>query len=371
MDEPQNDECIICRSYYRDPYFCSDGWSYCKECITKWTNTSGIPWKSPFTNKLIYSSPLLVRDEKRHCLSLEHLHYQLSVELSHCSMKGALRVCADLGLAITENEIYDVLCCCMQSTETMTVDEFWIAVSICQSLPDCILSVIARSGLTLWDALKEDLSSSRRPLVEMTTLTLLTRCACEAANFEFALPLLSHLCRRSAFCDAIAIPPQQPKSRYEGRYERCTHSMSSEATVFVNSRTAAHLTIPHDGSPATVQTTTGERFVFPARKGTLPFNTDWVARRGPGATTVFPDNSCDEGTVSDWTCPVECTVFEQSIAYIPPGTKYIPFAQREVSQSGLHADLLEILCNSSAVASSQTPPVSQDHGSSKRRRRRN
>lgn len=344
MADDMADECIICRGPFKDAYFCSDGWSYCRECIIRWTAPSGIPWKSPVTNKLVYTPPLLARNERLRCLTIQALHTQLTESIAAKRVVETMRICGDLGSAITDTERVDALNCLTNNTvETLGVDEFWAAIGIAHRDSSQLLSVIVESGGVIWDALKEDLTSYRRPLVRVGVLEEMTRCVCEIGLSEFALPLLAHLCRRSSYCDAITIPPQQPKSRFEGRYERCTSSTEDTGLVFVSPRTASQLFIPSDGSPASVQTTSGERFVFPANKSTLPLLMDWQERRGD-ATAVFPDyNPYEDDTATEWTCPFDFSVFEQPLPYLPTATRYMPFVQREVCHSQLHAELLETL----------------------------
>jgi hypothetical protein len=346
-DALATDECIICRSPFKDAYFCSDGWSYCRECILRWTATE-TPWRSPISNKLIYAPALLVRDERLRCLSIQNLRVKLVEAIAFCRGVEALRICGDLGNVITDTEKFETLAC-WDGLEVMKVDEFWVAIGIARCDSSYLLSVISqKGGAVLLDALREDLLSHRRPLVLLGVLEEMARCACEAGLCEFALPILVHLCKRSSFCDAIVIPAQQPKSRFEGRYERCFSGSEESALVFVRSRDLAQLTIPSDGSPASVQSLSGERFVLSERRDSLPFQMDWRQRRNLKAT-VFPDYNPDEeeasSCIEEWICPYDCSVFEQTPAYLPTETKYMPSVQREVSQSLVHAELLEVLTN--------------------------
>lgn len=67
-------ECVICMDYYDDPWMCSDGFVYCRDCAGRWIG-DGDEWISPRTN-LRFSSvdAFLSRDVMRACAALECKH---------------------------------------------------------------------------------------------------------------------------------------------------------------------------------------------------------------------------------------------------------------------------------------------------------
>lgn len=311
------------------------------------------------TNEFIYTVPLLVRNQKLRCLSIQRLHAELQESIDASDSLRAIRIAADLGQALSDAESTNVLNCFIQTETVVGPEELWVLISLTTSDEMQLLAVLSVVGTaTMAAALKEDLQHPRRPYVQVYVLEEVTRCACKHGLFDMALILMAHLCRRVAYCDAFDVLPQHPRSRFEGRYERCI-SGDSKAVMYVHVRSTSILFLPLDGSPAHIQTQNGEHFAFPAAAATsFRDPCAWSERK----ELQFGEN--EASFTSDWTCPLECSVFERMPMHVPPEMRYRLRVDRELCRTNTYAEFLELL---SAATQQQSPP---DNGEPKRHRRR-
>lgn len=322
-------QCNICLDVWDDPVVCSDGYAYCRDCISKWIGKNET-WKSPRNNQW-YDSVEAIRgsDSER---ALQSLAFKQTIIPSLSCLREKAEQAAQLAHfgkpVVTPATCRDILSELIRQSKVGTVDSF------------VLLDLAYRSGSwgiispgAVLDIIKRDENSRDAPLVDLgvllATLHAFTANTTTRHRHSVAAALESHLWVRAGMIDSVRIPADRHPSGHEGRYFRSMlkeHSPdgfhrvafkheTSDHTLFLGTVLPAPNTVIDSVSHTVLEHKQGKdkRYISYCVEEIPTAQTFWRERRG---NIPFPDSGSEE-VETVLRPPPKCTILEEALVYLP------------------------------------------------------
>jgi hypothetical protein len=363
-------ECVICLEYYDDPWLCSDGFVYCRECIGRWIG-DGEEWISPRTNlRYTSSEAFLARDVARACAALECKH-AAAAQL----VRGGLQIEPVKGLRDLVLIRHKGIVAALPETVRAALDTVlrpsplakpldWAAVP--SVVLYSVLELAVQAGrvaelldhaLILRRLLLLDARVHEVPFVAMhiwsELLQLSLRDPC--ADPELLDLLWHHYSWRCTRRDAVCFTPEALASRglhekFEGVYARSSMLLADAHLVaFECSDSGARFyasqapsMCPTGEVESRLQLGNSTAFFTSQSRGMLPGEAlFWALRRGVDWLPVFPDAGSEEDAcvappsvdpeLAD-ALSHDLAVLEKRVVYLPRHVEYLSAAEAGESE---------------------------------------
>jgi hypothetical protein len=332
--------CVICLQVYDDPCFASDGYIYCRICLSRWAAT--IPWISPRTNLSIPLAAIVRSAASALAGSLALRRETLQEDIKSDKALASVACSFDRGTFLaTPMEASAVLA--RVRVETCDLRSYLYAFELTARdpgiCPDFKMVLVVEN---LGGLLHRDAYALESPLLRMGSLMSLFHAMIERlahktpCSLALGRMLLTHLDLRFGMVDEIIVPHRNGKNLPAGSYLRSDSQVPGSYVRFASP----------DGIPCCIEILvqgTGRRGSLetpmpPARfryhDGTCinlnlgtqdPPSEVWKVRRQ--GLQVFPDN--DDGfshysPMPCWPEEAQLFVYERAIIGMPEGFSYIP-----------------------------------------------
>ena len=303
--------CVICKDVFVNPFFCTDGFTYCKNCIGLWEQVSGNQWLSPRSNRVIYDKALLVRNEQM-VIEVRKYNLQIYNDLIKCdqiaSKIQALSMYCDNSPMYSRAEGISTL----RTIGANSPNSFNNLNARAHIILDCCYNTdrlkMFLLGGHLNSLLSSDKSDSSIPFVSLRVLIRLSEVLTDIIDSDVlasaAQNLIDHLFYRESTIDVIQI---MRHSILDGVYFRSVDGTESTYVEFVSfNETGVESTmhVPTDSfhglnedfRETCIITENGARKYYASQQGSNISSgvSRWAARKA--TETVFPDN--DDGCAS-------------------------------------------------------------------------
>lgn len=370
--------CPICKEVFRDPIMCSDGFCYCRECISEWVKGNK-KWTSPLTNCAHYGTALLTQDLLRAGVSLQYHRDRIRsmpvlerFKNMPYNFFGINPLCTteDCASIIGDKSIIKLVRREKPKWHSAFLDLCWRANALQKFPADCVIDFCRYER------------NSKSPFVQREIIRRLLHLSGERykhlpnQNLKDALlECRYHYIWRLQQIDAVYVPDDRSptltslvlvRHSYMPVSANYTHWISTTGACLFLPRLPAHKSCLQEPMYCEIAAaTTGSTYKSQC-EAALDKRILWRRRRGPPAT-CFPDSSGDTVSTSSTASTDEgsstvtesyssnsdedenydkLSIHEEGIWILPEGFEYVPRVKTEDEAhdtSGVLADIDNIL----------------------------
>jgi len=379
--------CPICREVFNDPIMISDGFCYCRDCISKWVDGCK-QWTSPLTNRLHYGWALLTQDLLRAGASLEYhrrcldalspLERFKEVPFSFFGQTplGTPEQCASL---VHDKTVLSFVRRDSPQWHPAFLDVCWRSKSLDKFPPDCVLTFCSFEKHSEQAFVQREVV---RALLE--AYGRIYRACPSAQNRAALLECRAHYIWRLQQLDAIYVPQGRAPGDCALLFTRAPYTSPSSNYSYWSARSGACMSLPRlpahksclqeptqcDISLHSLQNSCGaiyrsqvcvemdEKHLWRSRKGPAPpcfpdSFTDSISVASTDsteATSVSSDTTSSDSQKSECVqaaaIPRNVTCHEERVCALPEGFEYILRVKEEdeiEDSSGTLAEIDHIL----------------------------
>ena len=359
---------------------CSDGFCYCRECISEWVSGRR-EWTSPLTNRIHYGSALLARDLLRAGVSLEY-HRSMIRTLSPieqlktipCAFFGSVPLCTseECASVLEDKHVLSFVRRESPRWHSAFLELCWRAKALERYPSDCVIEFCRFEQRSEGAFVQREVV---RALLEACGLRYKTS---PLRRLRAALmECRSHYIWRLQQVDAIFVPQERAPGNRSLLLVRNPYTQPSSDISLWSSQSGACMSLPR--LPAyksclqepiqcniTLQSSCGATYRSHCRVD-VEEKRLWRRRRGP-PPPCFPDSSGDAASVAssdsteaisvssdalssdtqssesalEATPPETITTHEEPVWILPEGFEYIPRVQHEDEIEDTSGTLAEI-----------------------------